>query len=85
MSEETASCGKMNKPTMICLASIFGYCIWFTIVKSGELSRLFIIKFAEPVFASICGAVLLGEDIFRIQYMIAFILIAAGIYVSQRK
>ena len=69
----------------ICLASIFGYCIWFTIVKNGELSRLFIIKFAEPVFASICGAVLLGEDIFRIQYMIAFILIAAGIYVSQRK
>lgn len=35
----------------ICLASILGYCIWFTIVKSGELSKLFIIKFAEPVFA----------------------------------
>ena len=66
----------------ICLASIFGYCIWFKIVKSEELSKLFIIKFAEPVFASICGAVLLGEDIFRIQYMIAYGLIALGIYIS---
>lgn len=69
----------------ICLASIFGYCIWFMIVKSGELSKLFIIKFAEPVFATVCGAVLLGEDIFRVQYMAAFVLIALGIYVSQRK
>ena len=69
----------------ICLASIFGYCIWFTIVKSGELSKLFIIKFAEPVFATVCGAVLLHENIFRVQYMVAFVLIALGIYVSQRK
>ena len=69
----------------ICLASIFGYCIWFVIVKSGELSKLFIIKFAEPVFATVCGAILLGEDIFRVQYVVAFVLIALGIYVSQRQ
>lgn len=69
----------------ICLASIFGYCIWFMTVKRAELSKLFIIKFAEPVFAAICGAVLLGEDIFKVQYAVAFVLIALGIYVSQRK
>ena len=67
----------------ICFASIMGYCIWFTIVKDGQLSRLFIIKFAEPVIASICGAVLLGEDIFKVQYLAAFVLIALGIWVSQ--
>lgn len=69
----------------ICLASIFGYCIWFMTVKRAELSKLFIIKFAEPVFAAICGAVLLGEDIFKVQYIVAFVLIALGIYISQRK
>ena len=68
----------------ICLASIFGYSIWFMIVKRAELSKLFIIKFAEPVFAAICGAVLLGEDVFKVQYIVAFVLIALGIYVSQR-
>lgn len=68
----------------ICFASIFSYCIWFTVVKSGELSKLFIIKFAEPAFACIFGAILLGENIFKVQYLLAFLLIATGIYVSNK-
>ena len=68
----------------ICFASIFSYCIWFTVVKSGELSKLFIIKFAEPVFACVFGAILLGENIFKVQYLLAFLLIATGIYVSNK-
>lgn len=68
----------------IAFASIFSYCIWFTVVKNGELSKLFIIKFAEPVFACVFGALLLGENIFKIQYLLAFLLIAMGIYVSNK-
>lgn len=68
----------------ICFASIFSYSIWFTVVKNGELSKLFIIKFAEPVFACIFGAILLGENIFRVQYILAFLLIAMGIYISHK-
>lgn len=68
----------------ICIASIISYCIWFTVVKNGELSKLFIIKFAEPVFAAIFGAILLGENIFRPEYAISFLLIAAGIYISNK-
>lgn len=66
----------------ICIASVISYCTWFTIVKNGELSKLFIIKFAEPVFACIFGALILGENIFKLQYLIAFLMIAAGIYIS---
>ncbi len=47
----------------ICIASIFSYCIWFKVVKSGELSKLFIIKFAEPVFACVFGALLIPQHI----------------------
>ena len=68
----------------ICFASILSYSIWFTVVKSGELSKLFIIKFAEPVFACVFGAMLLGENIFNIQYALAFLLIATGIYISNK-
>ncbi len=68
----------------ICIASVISYCIWFIIVKSEELSRLFIIKFAEPVFAAVFGALLLGENIFCPQYAISFILIAAGICISNK-
>ena len=66
----------------ICTASIVSYCIWFGIVKNGELSKLFIIKFAEPVFACIFGALILGEDIWKIQYLIALSLIGGSICVS---
>ncbi len=66
----------------ICLASIFSYCIWFGIVKKGELSKLFIIKFAEPVFASVFGALLLGENILKPQYLIAFVLISSSIVIA---
>jgi drug/metabolite transporter (DMT)-like permease len=66
----------------ICVASIVSYCIWFGIVKNGELSKLFIIKFAEPVFACIFSAVILGENILKWQYLISFALISAGILIS---
>lgn len=68
----------------ICIASIISYCIWFSVVKNGELSKLFIIKFVEPVFACLFGALILGENIFKIQYLLSFLLIATGIYVSNK-
>lgn len=69
----------------ICLASIISYILWYTVVKSGELSKLFILKFAEPAFACIFGALLLGENILNIQYLLAFLLISGGIYVSHKQ
>ena len=69
----------------ICFASIVSYCIWFGIVKNGELSKLFIIKFAEPVFACIFGALILGENIWRTQYLVAFLLISGSIWFSNTK
>ncbi len=69
----------------MCVVSVASYCLWYAIMEKGELSKLFIIKFAEPVFACIFGALLLGEDIFKIQYLIAFLLIAGGIYFSNNK
>ena len=69
----------------ICAASVISYCLWYGTVKQGELSKLFIIKFAEPVFAAVFGTVLLGENIWKWQYLAAFALITAGISVSNRK
>lgn len=69
----------------ICAASVVSYCIWFGVVKNGELSKLFIIKFAEPVFAAILGAIILGENIWKLQYLVVFLLISGGIMVSNLK
>ena len=82
--------GKMNvnaSPVFayICVASVISYCLWYTVVKNGELSKLFIIKFAEPIFACIFSAILLGESVFKLQYFIALLLISIGIYISNKK
>lgn len=69
----------------ICAASIAAYTLWYHILKTSELSKLFIIKFAEPLFACVFGAVLLGENIFRLQYLVAFVLISSGILIGHYK
>lgn len=69
----------------ICTSSIIAYVLWNYILKTNNLSKLFIIKFAEPLFACLFGAVLLSEDIFKLQYLAAFILISAGIVLGNRK
>lgn len=68
----------------ICIASICSYTLWYYILKNNSLSKMFIIKFAEPLFACIFSAVLLGENIFRLQYLFAFILISLGIVMGNK-
>ncbi len=68
----------------VLLASIFSYCLWFQTVQKENLSKLFIIKFAEPLFASIFGWILLGEDIFNLRYLFAFLLISFGVVVANQ-
>ena len=71
--------------TYICTASMIAYLLWNHILKTCELSNMFIIKFAEPLFACIFSAILLSENIFKWQYLIAFILISAGITLGNKK
>ena len=66
----------------ICTASITSYTLWYYVLRASELSKLFIIKFAEPLFACVFGAVLLGENIWKWQYLAAFVLICVGIVVG---
>lgn len=68
----------------ICTASIIGYTLWYYVLKSNSLSKMFIIKFAEPLFACAFGAILLGENVFKLRYLLAFVLISAGILLGNR-
>ena len=68
----------------ICVASVSAYTLWYYILKNNSLSKMFIIKFAEPLMACVFGAILLGENIFRIQYLLAFLLISTGIILGNK-
>ena len=69
----------------ICTASMIGYVLWNSILKTSDLSNMFIIKFAEPIFACVFGAILLHENIFKWQYLIAFVLVSLGIILGNKK
>ena len=71
--------------TYICFASIAAYTLFFYAQKNVPLSRLFVIKFADPFFACIFSTILLKENIFQIQYPIAFVLISAGIVLAYKE
>ena len=66
-------------------ASVVSYCLWFLVVKKEDLSKLFLVKFAEPLFAAVFGCLLLGEDIFNLRYIAAFLLISGGIAIANMK
>ena len=68
----------------ICTASVISYTLWYYILKTCSLSNMFIIKFAEPLFACVFGAMLLGENIFKLQYLVAFVLISLGIIIGHK-
>lgn len=66
----------------ILAASTVSYCLWYWILKGTSLSGLFIIKFAEPLFSCLIGALLLKENILDPRYLVAFLLIGGGITVA---
>ena len=68
----------------ICAASICAYVLYSYLLRRASLSEMFIIKFAEPLFACIFGAILLGENIFKLQYLLAFLFISAGIILGNK-
>lgn len=69
----------------ICAASIMANLLWNTLIKYNDMSKLSILKSADPIFASAFSAVLLGENIFRIEFMIAIALVFAAILISNIK
>ena len=69
----------------ICSSSIIAYVLFNAVQKYSKNSTLLIIKFAEPLCACIFGAILLGEDILKIQYLLAFVLISLGIFLGSKK
>lgn len=69
----------------ICFASITAYSMWNILIKYNKLSKLSIIKFTEPLFAVVFSGILLGESIFKITYLAAFVIILAAILISNLK
>lgn len=69
----------------IVFATCVSYSLWYTIVQKYELSKLFIVKLSEPVFAAIISAILLKENLLQWHYVGAFLCIATAVVISNMK
>ena len=66
----------------ICAASLVSYLIWNLLLKSGSLSRLSLIKFTEPLFGVVLSGLILSEEIFKISYLAALLLLLTAIIIE---
>ena len=66
----------------IVLATCVSYVLWYSIVQRNELSKLFIVKFSEPLFAAIIGGIILQENLWKAQYMWAFLFVGLALIAS---
>ena len=69
----------------ICFSSVVAYSIWNTLIKYNDISKMSIIKYLEPLFGVIFSGIILGENIFRLSYLFAFLLIIAAIIAGNLK
>ena len=66
----------------ILAATCVSYALWYTVVQKYELSKLFIIKLSEPMFAAVISAIVLQENLLQIPYLFAFLCIASAVVIS---
>lgn len=69
----------------IILATIVSYSLWYWLVQNYDLSKLFIIKLSEPIFTLLISMLLLGEKVWRWQYLLSIVCIALAMLVSNLK
>ncbi len=81
----TLSFASIGVLAYICIASILANVIWNNLISNNDMSRLAILKSVDPLFAAVFSAALLGENILRIEYIIALVLVISAIFISNYK
>lgn len=67
------------------IAASLAYSIWVTLVRENDVSSVSIYKFLTPIFGIVCSYILLGENIFKIENLIALVFVCAGIILVNLK
>lgn len=69
----------------IVVATIVSYGIWYTIVQKYDLSKLFVIKMLEPIFACLVSAILPLGATLKWHHLVAILLVGLAIIISNLK
>ncbi len=64
-------------------ASVTAYTLWLVLSRAADTSELAVLKMTIPVFAVLTSGLLLGENILKIQYWAAILLVSAGVWTAR--
>ncbi len=64
--------------------SAAAFSLWTQLLKHNKVSSIVIFQFLVPIVGTFLSVVILGEKVFRIQYLIALPLVALGIFLVNR-
>lgn len=76
----------LGLPVLVYLAFICGagYVLWALLMKNNPVSRIAVFGLVNPVVNVLLSAALNGEALFERQYLIALVLVCAGIWLVNR-
>ena len=66
--------------TYMALLSALAFSLWSSLLKHNKVSSITVYYLMIPVFGTLLSALILGESIVRLQYVIALPAVAMGIY-----
>ncbi len=61
------------------LVSSVSFLLWTALLQRHPVSRITVFSMLIPIFGAVWSAVLLGEEIFRLENLVSLVLISAGI------
>jgi len=67
---------------VVCGSSIIAYTLYMVLTKYCELSKISLYKLTIPVFSVLTSGILLHENIVKLQYWAAILLVSSGVLIS---
>ena len=67
----------------ICAATVIAYVLWNVCVKYNNVAKLAVIRFSVPLFAVAFSGILLREQIFKWNYILALLIILSSILLNE--
>ncbi|MEN0039304.1 MAG: DMT family transporter [Cellvibrio sp.] len=68
----------------LALLSSAAFALWGTLLKYNPVGMVSVFNFLVPVFGVVLSAIFLGESIMELKYLIALVLVCAGIFLVTR-
>jgi len=63
------------------LLSAVAFSIWNTLLRFNKVGKIAFFRFLIPVFGTLLSGIFLGEDLFKLENLIALILVCAGVVI----